>query len=156
MLRRGLGLPATLPLLLLLVPSTLSPLTASPVSASGNGVLTSDDRTLRAGVGTYTDCSGRTPLQSGEAAIDTCIHGRRYFLGHNAGVFTPLLHMQPGDHLEWTDGHSAHHRLRIVAVRDWTPSNGAPPVVEPDVVAPFQTCVREDGSLERILDTVAE
>jgi hypothetical protein len=48
------------------------------------------------------------------------------------------------------------HRLRIVAVRDWVPTDGAPPVVEPDVVAQFQTCVKEDGSLERILDAVAE
>jgi hypothetical protein len=64
--------------------------------------------------------------------------------------------MQPGDHLDWTDGRSVRHRLRIVAVRDWVPSDGAPPVVEPDVVAQFQTCVREDGSLERILDAVAE
>jgi hypothetical protein len=64
--------------------------------------------------------------------------------------------MQTGDHIEWTDGHSAHHRLRIVAIRDWEPSQGAPPVVEPDVVAQFQTCVHEDGSLERILDTVEE
>jgi hypothetical protein len=146
---------AVLPLLLL-APSALMPLLASPVSAASNGMLTSDDRTLRAGVGTYTDCSGRTPLQKGEAAIDTCITGRRYFLGHNYGVFTPLLHMQPGDHLEWTDGRSVRHRLRIVAVRDWVPSDGAPPVVEPDVVAQFQTCVKEDGSLERILDAVAE
>jgi hypothetical protein len=155
MLLRGLGLRAVLPLLLL-VPSTVSPMLASPASASSNGVLTSDDRTLHAGVGTYTDCSGRTPLQKGEAAIDTCIRGRHYFLGHNYGVFTPLLHMQPGDHLKWTDGSSVQHRLRIVGVRDWTPSDGAPPVVEPDVYAQFQTCVREDGSLERILDTVEE
>lgn len=155
MLLRGLRLRAT-PLLLPLAPLALVALHASVAAASSNGMLTSDDRTLHAAVGTYTDCSGRTPLQSGEAAIDTCISGRRYFLGHNYGVFTPLLHMQPGDHLEWTDGRSVHHRLRIVAVRDWTPSDGAPPVVERDVVAQFQTCVHEDGSLERILDTVAE
>ena len=101
MLLRGLGLRAVLPLLLL-VPSTVSPMLASPASAFSNGVLTSDDRTLHAGVGTYTDCSGRTPLQNGEAAIDTCIRGRHYFLGHNYGVFTPLLHMQPGDQSRWS------------------------------------------------------
>ncbi len=152
----ALRLRTSLPLLLMLVPPVLMPLAPSPVSASSNGVLTSDDQTLHAGVGTYSDCSGRTPLQSGEAAIDTCISGRRYFLGHNAGVFTPLLHMQRGDHLDWTDGYRARHRLRIVAVRDWVPSDGAPPVTRPDVVAQFQTCVREDGSLERILDAVQE
>ena len=149
-------LRAALTLLLLVPSAALMPVRATPASASSNGVLTSDDRTLHAGVGTYTDCSGHTPLQTGEAAIDTCIGGRRYFLGHNYGVFTPLLHMQPGDHLEWTDGRNVRHRLRIVAARDWVPSDGAPPVVEPDVVAQFQTCVKEDGSLERILDTIQE
>ncbi len=142
--------------LLSLVPTAVLALIATPVSASANGLLTSEDGTLRAGVGTYTDCSGHTPLQSNEAALDTCIHDRRYFLGHNVGVFTPLLHMHPGDHLDWTDGRNRRHRLRIVAVRDWVPSDGAPPVVEPDVAAQFQTCAREDGSLERILDAVQE
>ncbi|HEX3606407.1 MAG TPA: hypothetical protein VH134_10830 [Candidatus Dormibacteraeota bacterium] len=139
---------------LVLVATALTP--SSSASASGNGMLNSDDHTLHASVGTYSDCTGRTPLQSGEAALDPCIKGRHYFLGHNAGVFTPLLHMQPGDHLDWTDGRGADHRLRIVAVRDWYPNHGAPPVTEPDVVAQFQTCAREDGSLERILDTVQE
>jgi hypothetical protein len=156
MLLRGPRHHAARLLVTLLVPTSLVPLHTSAVAASSNGTLTSDDRTLHTAVGTYTDCSGRTPLQSGEAAIDTCISGRRYFLGHNHGVFTPLLHMQPGDHIDWTDGRSAYHRLRIVAVRDWEPSEGAPPVVERDVVAQFQTCVREDGSVERILDTVEE
>lgn len=124
--------------------------------ASTNGSLTSDDRSLHTGVGTYTDCSGHTPLQSDEAALDSCIPGRSYFLGHNVGVFTPLLHMRVGDHIMWTAPQGDQHRLRIVAVRDWTASRGAPPVSRRDVAAQFQTCIRQDGSVDRILDAVEE
>jgi sortase (surface protein transpeptidase) len=124
--------------------------------ASSNGSLTSDDGTLKTGVGTYADCSGRTALQTGEAAIDLCISGRTYFLGHNAGVFTPLMHMHAGDHLTYADGHGDHHRYRIVSTRDWTAANGTAPVTQVDVSAQFQTCIRPDGSLDRIVDVVTE
>jgi hypothetical protein len=124
--------------------------------ASTSGRLTSDDGTLNTGVGTYADCSGRTRLQSNEAAIDVCISGRTYFLGHNAGVFTPLMHMHAGDHLTYTDGGGGHHRYLIVSTRDWLAVNGTAPVTRGDVSAQFQTCIRPDGSLDRIVDVVTE
>lgn len=128
----------------------------SPALASTNGWLTSDDGTLHTGVGIYADCSGHTPLQTGEAAVDVCIAGRTYFVGHNLGVFTPLVHMRVGDHITWTTASGAHHRLRVIGVRNWVAANGAAPVVDDDVVAQFQTCLRRDGSLDRILDTVED
>jgi hypothetical protein len=128
----------------------------STALASANGSLSSDDGTLHTGVGTYGDCSGHTPLQSGEAAVDVCIPGRTYFVGHNVGVFTPLVHMRVGDRITWTAASGARHRLRIVGVRDWVAANGTAPMVAGDVVAQFQTCLRRDGSLDRILDAVED
>jgi hypothetical protein len=124
--------------------------------ASTNGSLTSDDGTLHTGVGTYGDCSGRTPLQTREAAIDACIPGRTYFVGHNVGVFTPLMHMRVGDHITWSAASGQRHRLRIVAIRDWVAAHGTAPVMGGGVVAQFQTCIRPDGSLDRILDAVED
>jgi hypothetical protein len=124
--------------------------------ASTDGSLASDDGSLKVGVGSYTDCSGRTPLQIGEAAVDSCITGRTYFVGHNLGVFTPLLHMAVGDHITWTTASGESHRLRIIAVRDWIALDGLPPVTGSDVAAEFQTCILPDGSLDRIIDAVDE
>jgi len=125
---------------------------ASPAS----NYLTSDDGSLHTGVGTYSDCSGRTPLQRNEAAIDSCISGPTYFLGHNYGVFTPLMHMNVGDHITYLDGSGQQHRFRIVSRRDWVAANGVPQPTEDDVAAQFQTCIKPDGSLDRILDVVEE
>ena len=124
--------------------------------ASTHGSLASDDGRLHTGVGTYADCSGRTRLQNGEAAVDACIRGRTYFVGHNAGVFTPLMRMRVGEHITWTTASGKRHRLRVVAVRDWLAAKGTAPVVSADVVAQFQTCIRPDGSLDRILDVFEE
>jgi len=106
-------------------------------------------------VGIYSDCSGDSPLTRAEAAIDTCISGATYFVGHNPGVFTPLMHMGVGSIITYYDGSGAAQRMRVVSVRNWNRSDGAPPTTESDVVAQFQTCVTWDGSVDRILDTVA-
>ena len=115
--------------------------------------LTSGDGTLHTGVGVYGDCSGRTPLTHATAAIDTCIPGPTYFVGHNVGVFTPLMHMDVGAIITYFDGAGTAHAWRVVSVRaNWASANGVPPATGPDVVAQFQTCVVADGSVDRILD----
>lgn len=119
--------------------------------------LLSGDGTLDTSVTTYADCSGATELTHDTAAIDTCVNGRIYFVGHNAGVFTPLLDLGAGSVITWYDDGGAAHRLRIVAVRDnWLRDNGVPPLANGDVVAQFQTCetAYPDGSHDRILDAV--
>ena len=117
--------------------------------------LTSGDGTLDTGVGVYTDCSGGTQLSRRSAAIDTCIPGPPYFVGHNLGVFTPLMHMGVGSTITYYDRDAVAHVWRVVSVRaDWHAADGAAPPTEGDVVAQFQTCVVPDGSIDRILDVV--
>lgn len=112
---------------------------------------------LMTSVGYYRDCTGQTRLTTTQAQIDTCITGRTYFVGHNRGVFTPLMHMHTGQVITYTDGAHHLHRLRIVSVRDgWPSANGAPPVVASNVVAQFQTCesYSPSGQFDRIIDVV--
>lgn len=117
--------------------------------------LTSGDGSLDTAVGVYGDCSGRTELTHVMAAVDTCIPGPQYFVGHNVGVFTPLMHMGVGAIITYYDGGAAAHAWRVVSVRaDWRSANGVPPATGSDVVAQFQTCVVADGSVDRILDVV--
>ena len=113
--------------------------------------LISADGSLNTGVGYYGDCSGSTPLTRGSAAIDGCIGGRLFFVGHNPGVFTPLMHMGVGSIITWWDGGGNAHRLRIVAVRQWV-HVGLPPLPVNGGTVQFQTCITADGSLDRLLD----
>lgn len=117
--------------------------------------LTSGDGTLHTAVGVYTDCTGQTPLTHSEAAIDTCIPGPTYFVGHNVGVFTPLMHMGVGSIITYYDGNGVAHVWRVAyEIASWTAANGVPPAQGPGVVAQFQTCDVPDGSIDRILDVV--
>jgi hypothetical protein len=116
--------------------------------------LLSDDGTLNTYVGIYGDCSGRQQLTYASAAIDTCLGGRTYFIGHNPGVFTPLMRMDAGSELTYYDAARTAHRLRIVGVRRWYRFDGAPPLLRADVAYQFQTCITLDGTWDRILDAV--
>jgi hypothetical protein len=117
--------------------------------------LKSGDGSLDTGVGVYSDCSGATELTHTSAAIDTCVAGPPYFVGHNAGVFTPLMHMGVGSIITYYDGDAVAHAWRVVSVRaSWRSADGVPPPTQPDVVAQFQTCAVPDGSIDRILDVV--
>ena len=126
-----------------------------PPAASPHSRLVSDDGRLNTGVGVYSDCSGATALSHAYAAIDTCVGGRTYFVGHNPGVFTPLMSETVGSVITWWDASGTAHRLRVVARRTWFRADGAPPVVSGAVVAQFQTCLVTDGTEDVILDAVA-
>jgi hypothetical protein len=148
--------PATSPGAVSTVASSLRLLGTLPAGPANT--LLSGDGTLDTTVTTYADCSGATELTHDTAAIDTCVNGRIYFVGHNAGVFTPLLDLGVGSVITWYDSGGAAHRLRIVSVRDnWLRDNGVPPLANGNVVAQFQTCetAYPDGSHDRILDAVA-
>jgi hypothetical protein len=123
----------------------------APAPVSYRNRLTSGDGSLNTGVGYYSDCTGGSALPSSYAAIDTCIGGRTYFVGHNPGVFTPLMHMGVGSIITWYDGNGNAHAFRVIAVRTWYRSNGVPPAVG-GAVAQFQTCITSDGTVDRILD----
>jgi len=117
--------------------------------------LISDDRTLDTAVGVYTDCSGRAPVPRFEAEIDICYSDPLYFVGHNLGVFSPLMHMDVGAGITYYDAGAIPHRWRVVQVhRDWHRGHGRPAAAEPGVVAQLQTCSSPDGSVYRILDVV--
>ena len=125
---------------------------SAPVSApaSYRSRLVSADGSLNTGIGYYSDCTGRTPLTRSSAAIDTCVGGRTYFVGHNPGVFTPLMHMGVGSIITWYDGSGNAHRLRIISVRSMAHA-GVPSLVGGATVE-FQTCITPDASFNRILD----
>lgn len=119
--------------------------------------LTSGDGTLHTGVGVYADCTGQTPLTSSEAAIDPCTSGPTYFVGHNVGVFTPLMHMTAGATITYYDGSGTAHHWRVVSVRDdHASATGVAAPTQADVVAQFQTCetYSPSGQYDRIVDVV--
>jgi hypothetical protein len=127
---------------------------AKPLPPPPQDWIKSDDGSVDTGVGVYGDCSGRSELTHASAAIDVCLGGRTYFIGHNPGVFTGLTHLGAGDMLTYWDGGGNAHRIRIVATRQWYRFNGSPPLATADVRYQFQTCITLDGSWDEILDGV--
>ena len=109
---------------------------------------------LHARVTTYADCTATAPLDRGTAAIDLCVTGRAYFIGHNPGVFTPLLSMGPGSLIVWWDHSGTAHRLEVADVDLGTSARGADATPPAGVVAQFQTCEVADGSVIRVLDAI--
>lgn len=118
--------------------------------------LVSEDAGLDVGVGLYADCSRATELTHSGAAIDACIGGRTYFIGHNPGPFTPTLDLKPGSEITYFDAAGHAHAYRVVGARTWNRFWGAPPLARPDVTAQFQTCLTMDAVWDRILDAVPE
>lgn len=116
--------------------------------------LVSADGTLDVAVGTYSDCSGRSPISAHIADLDPCFPGRWYFVGHSPGAFSPLLHMRPGALITWFDANGTANPFRVVAIRDLQRNSGTLSLAQPDVAAQFQTCLTADGSLDLILDAV--
>src|ERR1035437_8170155 len=64
-----------------------------------------DNMLIGAGIDTavtdYSSCTAAAPVPQNEAAIYTCVTWDTYFLGHNPGVFTPLLSVQDGTNLTY-------------------------------------------------------
>jgi hypothetical protein len=116
--------------------------------------LRTADGSLDVPVGVYTDCSGMAPVSYDGAAIDTCLDGRLYFIGHNPGPFTPLRSLGVGSEIVYYDGMGMPHGWRIVATRTWSRWSGSPPLASADVVAQFQTCITLDADWDEILDAV--
>lgn len=106
---------------------------------------------LNTSVGVYNDCTGKTVLPSAYAAVDPCINGRTYFVGHNAGVFTPLISYQNGQHILYTDGNQNRHDLTITRIIDNQPGNQ---LLGNIGLFQFQTCetAYPGGQFDRILD----
>jgi hypothetical protein len=149
--------PTAQPTVAVATPAPPPPATAPPAPPPPpRSRLVSDDGRVDTGVGVYSDCTGRTDVPHAYAAIDTCVGGgRTYFVGHNPGVFTPLLSESVGSVITWWDANGTAHRLQIVARRDWLRDDGVPPPVSGAVTAQFQTCLVPDGSRDLILDAVA-
>ena len=109
---------------------------------------------LDSGLGTYGDCTGLAAVPRGMAVVDTCMTDVVYVMGHNPGVFTPLVRLATGDALTWYDAAGTPHALRVSSVRQWLRTAGEPPPTSPDVVMMLQTCLVPDGSVDVILDAV--
>lgn len=133
-------------------PRPAVPAPAAPVNH--HDWLQSADGSLHTGVTFYSDCTGVTPIPQNNAAIDTCWKDVTYFVGHNYGVFTPLLSFSVGTLITYWDSAGTAHPYRVVEVRDWTRAQPPAPPATPSVVAQFQTCLTVDGSQMRILDVV--
>ena len=126
--------------------------TAPPAATPPRRNLVVGPHGLNTLVGVYTDCSGTSEVPHDIAAIDTCHTSAVLFIGHNHGVFTPLLSYVVGDVIVWYDQAGTVHHLRVVAVRDVS-SSVFPPVLG---TYEFQTCLypTANSSLDRDLDAV--
>ncbi len=113
---------------------------------------------LNTSVTYYSDCSGHTPLTTTSAAIDTCTPAGIYFVGHNVGVFTPLMSYSVGTTLIYDDGQNVAHHLKVISIRDNVPGKYAAfsAQVQLNEFGQLQTCETgyPDGSLDRIIDVV--
>ena len=132
-------------------PPPAQPAPPAPAGPSHRDYLTSDNGALNTAVSLYGDCAGQTPLTHATAAIDTCIQDRIYFVGHNPGVFTPLMSMGVGSVVTYWDDAGVPHRARIFAVFDWARTSGTP-ARTPGATMEFQTCANADGSILRNLE----
>lgn len=135
---------------------------ASPPVTSGASASSSPPQNRLVGghgldttVTTYSDCGGTTPLTHHAAAIDTCFTGQRrylFFVGHNPGVFAPLIATNPGDVISYYDGQGVLHAVRIVAAEYMAYSE----LVRHDLAfgaydAVFQTCADGTDTVDRVL-----
>ena len=84
--------------------------------------------------------TGQAALTHTSVAIDTCVPRDTYFVGHNPGLFTPLVSDQPGAVLTYYDGSGTAHRYVIQGSVDVVLADGAP-TPPAGTVAQFQTCI---------------
>jgi hypothetical protein len=98
----------------------------------------------------YPDCSGKSDVPHGVAAIDTCVSWGRYFVGHNPGVFTPLVGMPDGTVLTYHDGADLATRYVIEGSLESSAGDPVPPPPA-GATAQFQTCLTPSGSVIRDL-----
>ncbi len=161
--------PATAPAIPTPMP-ILSPTATSPPPASGPAVVLAGGTTSGSGgnpdtgvtgantligggvdvsVADYSDCTSQSPVPSGVAAIDTCVTWDTYFIGHNPGVFTPILDMADGTVMTYYDSSDVAHRY---VVEGSVETSFGDPVTQPPEgsAAQFQTCVTPTGSVTRI------
>jgi hypothetical protein len=97
----------------------------------------------------YVDCTGKTFPAEGVASIYTCVSWDNYFIGHNPGVFTPLLNMPDGTVMTYYDASDTAHQYVIEGSVET--SVGLPvPYPPAGTAAQFQTCVTPTGSDIRV------
>jgi hypothetical protein len=98
----------------------------------------------------YSDCSGKTVPSYTSVSIDTCDTQVTYFLGHNYGLFTPLMSDGAGTHLTYYDGHGTAHGYVIEGYWDISRAGATFPSPPPGTVAEFQTCVNASATVVRV------
>jgi len=102
------------------------------------------------GLADYRDCTGGSGLDRNVAARDWCAADAVvYLVGHNQGVFTPLLHLRAGDLARYWDasGVAVTYRIDHIDQVDYTATSG----YMMDGSRPhltMQTCAVPDGSQE--------
>jgi hypothetical protein len=102
---------------------------------------------LNVGVVDYDDCSGNTPMTRANAVHYLCAPATvTAFVGHNPGVFTPLLRTHPGDRVRYQhDGIEVEYI--IGAGRRVSPQEAVAYSQDASYVhAVFATCAEPDSS----------
>ena len=102
---------------------------------------------LQVGVVDYSDCSGDTPMTRVSAVLFGCTPSAvTTFVGHNPGVFTPLLRTQTGDHVFYQ--HDGVQDAWIITARYRVSPQDASTYAEDGSYqhAVFATCAEPDSS----------
>jgi hypothetical protein len=103
----------------------------------------------------YRDCTGQVPVPRDSGARDWCSAADRVWLvGHNPGVFTPLLNTHTGDLVRYWDNNGSASTNRIVSIQTVLRTAGPACIGESDPGLVLQTCAVLDGSVDWIYRTV--
>ena len=98
----------------------------------------------------YTDCSGNSAVPRNSVAIDTCDTAVTYFVGHNPGLFTPLMSDGAGTHLTYYNGNGTATGYVIEGYWDITRAGATFPSPPAGTIAEFQTCVDPSATVVRV------
>ena len=124
-----------------------TPLDANSISIARVG--------LKQPVGWYTDCLGRAPVSRWGSWRWSCAGANNtYILGHNPGVFTPILGLRPGDIVQYDDAGGIMHTYRVTMTTIVSNTQLWPLDATAVPSLTLQTCWTPDGSRDFIVRAV--
>lgn len=115
--------------------------------------ISAPDVNLGVRVGHYTDCSGAAPLTRSEAQTYDCTPADlTVILGHNPGVFTPLVRARVGERVDYWDGSGADRAFSISEIHRVTKEESYPYVQDGSHThLVLVTCAVPDGSIDWVI-----
>jgi len=106
-------------------------------------------------VGWYTDCLGQAPVPRWGTWRWNCAGANNtYILGHNPGVFTPILGLRPGDVVQYGDTAGTIRSYRVTMTTIVTNAQLWPLDATAVPSLTLQTCWTWDGSRDFIVRAV--